>query len=599
MKIAFFSPLPPARSGIADYSAALLPQLEKHATLETFATRPEHFDPSMFDALVYQLGNNPHHGFVYEMAMEYPGVVVLHEANLHHLIADLTIRRGDWKAYWKEVEYNGGIRTEHPDYRLPLLRRILDRSRGVIVHSGVVEHVVRSAGFRKPMARIPHGASVIDGQRSGYRKQLGIDDDAPLFGIFGFLKPYKRIRESIRAFQRAVQIHPRARLLLVGELHPELALDLPPQARHIDYATAEDFTGFISACDAILNLRYPTVGESSGTLMHALGLGKAVVVSDLGSFSEYPDDICLKVPVNEREQDYLTEYMCLIAGSPQVAAALGIRARNWVRKNASWQIAAEKYHHFLTNYSKTWLPESVPYVEQHRTRLERILALTPPGGPTDAVLEMGSYLHLSGALKAERGYGDVRGTFLGKAGKTESHTIVLPDGSRFNCPISHFDAEKDFFPYASAHFSTILCCELLEHLSHDPMHMFEQIHRVLRPGGILLLTTPNLVSSRSLAASLQGYHPMFFPSYIKASSDPRHSREYTPNEVRLLLENCGLEVTHLETGPFLDAPEPQFVWVEQLLEKYGLPKLDRGDCIYALARKAGPVRERYPAWLYS
>ena len=91
MKVAFFSPLPPAKSGIADYSAALLDHLTHFADVTTFTDK--NFDPKQFDIAVYQLGNNPFHTFAYEAAMEHPGVVVMHEANLHHLIADLTIRR--------------------------------------------------------------------------------------------------------------------------------------------------------------------------------------------------------------------------------------------------------------------------------------------------------------------------------------------------------------------------------------------------------------------------------------------------------------------------------------------------------------------------
>src|SRR5436309_11896824 len=100
MRIAYFSPMPPARSGIADYSAALVAELGRIADVSTF---PEPLDPAGFDVAVYQIGNNPFHFVPYEMALEYPGVVVLHEANLHHLIADYTIKRDDWDAYLEEV----------------------------------------------------------------------------------------------------------------------------------------------------------------------------------------------------------------------------------------------------------------------------------------------------------------------------------------------------------------------------------------------------------------------------------------------------------------------------------------------------------------
>src|SRR5690348_16370684 len=108
MRVAFFSPLPPARSGFAYYSAALLDHLARIAEVRTFSERPAAFDGSQYDVCVYQLGNNPYHTFAYETALEHPGVAVLHEANLHHLIADLTIRRGDWDAHLREVERNGG-----------------------------------------------------------------------------------------------------------------------------------------------------------------------------------------------------------------------------------------------------------------------------------------------------------------------------------------------------------------------------------------------------------------------------------------------------------------------------------------------------------
>jgi glycosyltransferase involved in cell wall biosynthesis len=606
MRIAFFSPLPPAKSGIADYSAALLEPLDKLAQVDSFSSSPREFDPAAYDAIVYQLGNNPFHGLVYEMALRHPGVVVLHEANLHHLVADLTIRRGDWDAYWSEVERNGGQRgSKSPDYELPMLQAVLEKAKAVIVHSKAVEDTVRAQGYRGPVARIPHGAWVADSaavakDRAVWRAKLGLNQEAPLFGIFGFLKPYKRIHESLRAFRRLLADVPQARLILVGELHPELHLQLPPEARHIEFAPMEEFSGYMAACDAVLNLRYPTVGESSGTLLRALGMGKAVLVSDVGSFREYPDSICVKVPVqDDREEEYILEYMRLFAARPALAGALGERAREWVQRNCSWETVAQQYARFLNGYNTSVLPAGDSYIETHRTRLEKTLAIIPPGGPNDWILEMGSYMQVTPLLRSRLGYGNITGCYLGPVGQRETRTVELPDGGSFECRMDFFDAEKDFFPYPNAHFQTVLCCELLEHLAHDPMYMLDEIHRILRPGGSLVLTTPNVVSLRALSAALQGYHPMLFPAYIKNSSEARHAREYTPREIRMLLENAGLEVTLLETGPFREEPAPQLAWVEHLLEQYLLDRELRGDCIYAVARKIGPVRKRYPEWLYS
>lgn len=233
MRIAFFSPLPPSRSGIADYSQALLERLARIADVETFTGRPANFDPARYDVAVYQLGNNPHHAFVYEMAIEHPGVAVMHEANLHHLIADLTIRRGDWDAYLRAIEQNAGadaldyatryVRTVEraPDYSIPMIRSILARSRAAIVHSAAVEEELRASGFTGPIGKIPHGAwtpaesNGAGGSRMKYRSRLGLTETTPLIGIFGFLKPYKRIAESLRVFRRLLRVVPDARMILV------------------------------------------------------------------------------------------------------------------------------------------------------------------------------------------------------------------------------------------------------------------------------------------------------------------------------------------------------------------------------------------------
>ncbi len=80
--------------------------------------------------------------------------------------------------------------------------------------------------------------------------------------------------------------------------------------------------------------------------------------------------------------------------------------------------------------------------------------------------------------------------------------------------------------------------------------------------------------------------------------EARHNREYTAREIVLLFHYAGFEMTLLETGPFRNEPKPEHEWVKHLLDRYEQPADLRGDGIYAVGRKAGPVRERYPAWLY-
>src|SRR5205085_3842823 len=243
-----------------------------------------------------------------------------------------------------------------PDYEgVPMTRRVIESAKGLVVHSAFMVDEMRKAGFHGPIARIPHGAWIPEVDRFAYRERLGLDDiETPLIGIFGHLKPYKRIAESLRAFRRLLRVEPRAKIILVGERHPDFAvdslirtLDLGGHVRILGFTPIEDFVGYIAACDIVLNLRYPTVGETSGSLLRSLGLGRAVLVSEVGAFAELPDDICLKVPVGADEEDLIFEYLNLLVSQPEMAKSLGTRAHQYVSRECNWDTAAERYASFL------------------------------------------------------------------------------------------------------------------------------------------------------------------------------------------------------------------------------------------------------------
>ncbi len=695
MRLAVFTPLNPARSGIADYSEALLPHLAARFDLTVFIDDDEpspwaagagirvqshrEFRPEDFDARLYQVGNNPYHSYVYDAAVKYPGIVVLHEFNLHHLLADVTIRRDNWDGYMSEVECSGGaaalkfaerVRALEvgPDYDgVPMNRTLIEQAQGLVVHSGFMVDEVRGTGCATPVKHIPHGAWIPEIDRNAARAEIGVDDTAPLIGIFGFLKPYKRIVQALRAMQRLVRLVPQTRMILVGEEHPELPvrrllsqLGLEDHVRLMGYVSIEKLPELIAAVDICLNLRYPTAGETSGTLLRALGLGRAVIVSDVGSFSELPDEVCLKAPVGEGEVEVLTDYLSLLCSRPEVAREMGARARYYVAETCAWDRVADQYTAWIQAHAEgradavgepveqepaaeppiaesiDEAPQPPPslngstsadvredesplakyilgfchdskgredYVRTHLTRLVRTLELTPKGSDDDRALEMGAYMHITPALKSKVGYGEVRGSYLGPVGRTDQSRVVSADGEVFECSLDLFNAETDPYPYPDDHFATILCCELLEHLEKDPMHLMSEINRVLRPDGHLLLTTPNICSLRSAGALLLGYHPGLFHQYVRpdadGEADPRHSREYAPRDIQAMYEAAGFSVEHLETGPYLARHSAEFDWVKHVMKRYQLPDHLRGDVIYAVGRKTGPVVERYPSALYT
>ncbi|MCC7341002.1 MAG: glycosyltransferase [Bryobacterales bacterium] len=728
MRVALLSPLPPSRSGIADYSAALAEAMKAAASIDVFDSSSALPDLSVYDAVLYQIGNNGDHDFVYRTALSHPGIVVLHEANLHHLIADITIKQGDWEAYLRAVAADGGpaaleyaqaVRRLEvgPDYDgVPMLRALLRGARGLIVHSEFVASRARENGYPGPLAVIPHGAWLPEPTGGPWRERLGVREDQPLLGVFGHLKPYKRVAETLRAFRRLVRQCPEAKLILVGEPHPDLpveqlidSLDLRAHARVIGYAPIEDFVGYLDACDVIVNLRFPTVGESSGTMLRAMGLGKPVLVSNVGAFAEFPEDVCLKIPVGgPAEEDLIFEYLRYLVVDRGAASAVGARAREWVARECAWDRVAERYLQFCARVAGQTDPgavlpageaasidkdhaldgeeatefagqarspeaatvyledlaegppeeaeeEEIPlaeaaasqpldapalpmeespapviaeaeavsslenalaaellswasgsaareYLMQHLSRLVTTLELLPEGGQDRSVLEMGCYLQITPALRWSKHYGEIRGCYYGPLGEAARRSIRATDGRVFECDVDAFDAERDAYPYAEDTFDVVLCTELFEHLGYDPMHCLLEIHRILKPGGHLLLSTPNACSLRAIAAILGQYHPGFFPAFMRPTAageiDPRHHREYAPREIEMALTEAGFTVEQLRTAPYWSAPEPQLEWVRYLLDRYELDSNLRGECIFALARKSGSPANRYPDWLY-
>src|SRR5882672_1773589 len=174
MRVSYFSPLPPDTSGIADYSALLLPALER--LLEVEVVRPGRTRPvADVDVALYHIGNNPDaHGWIVDALRRRPGVVVLHDFVLHHLVAGLTIGRRDGHAYLAAMEREGGVVGRllgHAvlDKRIPplwenrpedfhLAGEVLDLATGLIVHSQYVAGRARAAGYGGPIWHIPHPA---------------------------------------------------------------------------------------------------------------------------------------------------------------------------------------------------------------------------------------------------------------------------------------------------------------------------------------------------------------------------------------------------------------------------------------------------------
>jgi glycosyltransferase involved in cell wall biosynthesis len=377
--VGFYAPLPPAHTGVADYASALLAELKKHGRVEVA--------PSTCDAALYHLGNNALHGDIYRRALEQPGVVVLHDAVLHHFL----LGRLNEAAYVEEFVYNYGewnrglarelwrgrasSATDRRYFDYPLLRRIVERSRAVVVHNPAAARGVAEHGATR-MVEIPHvfklprdgaGARVVEiphlfvaprGPAGGseairWRQRSGVELGSFLFGVFGYLRESKRLMPVLEAFAEVHRTHPRTALLVAGEFVStdleravEPLLSAPGVLRR-PHLEESEFWLAAGAVDACINLRYPAAGETSGIAIRLMGLGKPVMLTESLECSRFPEDACLRIASGVAERDSLRDHMTLVASMPEVAAAIGERAAAHIREHHGVERVAAMYWELL------------------------------------------------------------------------------------------------------------------------------------------------------------------------------------------------------------------------------------------------------------
>ena len=361
MRAAYFSPMPPERTGVADYSALLVPTLGERLDV-TVVRRGRKRAPRGTDVSLYHVGNNPDaHAWIVDALRRRPGVVVLHDFVLHHLVAGMTVGRRDGHGYLDAMEREHGVvgrllahgvlykrippLWESRPEDFPLAWFVLEHATGVIVHSGAVRDLARKAGYAGPVWVVPHPAwpvPALEPERVA---------SGPVVGCFGVVNASKRIPELLRAFARVRERHPQATLLLVGPTSPGFDLDRRLQRLGLaddelvreGWVDEDRLWALMAGVDACVNLRHPTMGETSGNVIRSLSLGKPLVVSDVGWFSELPPEVALKVPVDEREVETLTAALELLLTREDVRTEMGAAAAELARREHDLGRVADLY----------------------------------------------------------------------------------------------------------------------------------------------------------------------------------------------------------------------------------------------------------------
>src|ERR1041384_1080955 len=225
------------------------------------------------------------------------------------------------------------------------------------------------------------------------------------------------------------------------------------------------------------------------------------------------------------------------------------------------------------------------YAETHARRFYETLRFLPELPPNARVLELGAVPYYFTILmqRFTEILPDTLSFFEFEESQATKHTVRNMDtGERYEFDYRAVNIETDIFPFADNTFDLVLCCEILEHLLINPSHMLYEAHRVLKPGGRILITTPNVLRWGNLWAMIRGAN--IYDRYHGNGIYGRHNREYTPAEVAELLQTNGFQVERLETLNVYSGSRGVFA--------------NRRNNIFALARAAGEARVRISESLY-
>lgn len=368
-KLAFVSPLPPCKTGIADYAETLLDCLAPHYHIELINVQTEPVEPRLparfrmrsaewfrtrwrdYDRVLYQFGNSPFHIEIYELAARIPGVAVMHDFFMSDLLRWLQDAAGKQDAFESAVQESHGLLgisrrwaggTDDAVRTLPANLPTLQLADKLIVHSRhAIDMAVRWYGervraqftqvpFPRPLRQLP--------AREQARERLRLPADAFVLCSFGMVAPTKMNAELLDAWLASdCSRMGRGLLVFVGENHgggygAALTTAIQrsgrrDQIRITGFVDTASYDDYLAAADAAVQLRSSSRGETSAAVFDVLSAGRALIVNRHGSMAELDERAVLSLP----DQCSVSDITCAIdrlCSEPETAAALGVSARD-------------------------------------------------------------------------------------------------------------------------------------------------------------------------------------------------------------------------------------------------------------------------------
>jgi FkbM family methyltransferase len=517
-KMAYISPLPPEKTGVADYSARLIPELAcfyeiilitKQDTIDDMwlkANFPIHNlkwfseNVDIFDILLYQFGNSSYHHYMIDLLNLYPGIVLLHDFYISGLLdwmedylpkkkflfsKNLYISHGYPALIYQEKE--GRINTHH---KYPCNLSILKKASGIIVHSEFTVELARKwygENIVKKIKSINHlvhtnvNNSIED--KNLAKEKLGFQKKDFLICTFGNLHPNKLNHRIIFSSIDHLLNHDNIFLIFIGEkpyssyfelLSEQIKKNnLIKKIKILGFSERKIFQNYLVAADVAIQLRENSRGETSGCLLTCLSYGIPTITNAHGSISELPNDIIIKLNSNFTDFE-LTEAIDTLHKNKELRSELSHKASTYIKKNCHPAKIGEEFYRIIENFYDTYhldennliknlINYNIPHI--HQNELIGLAKIVAANRRTNTYPQL--LLDISNLIDNKEG------------SKLELYKkllqrLVNTTSNKFRPEPVYFDKNRNDYFYAYAYTSNLLNISIIPNFQSLPIDIREK-----------------------------------------------------------------------------------------------------------------------------
>ncbi len=336
-------------------------QKEFNAKIQAFGENAKNWDNKKevlslienCDIIIYQLGDSSYHVGAVDLMLNYPGIVILHDYFLTGLfiaymrktdrtIADMRSVVACWYEENSAKKFKQSLLDDNENFwsvaseEFPMTEWAVSNALGVITHSHVkINTILKVANGPVAVLPLPYNKTEVSDKNTTIAENL---TPQKVIITFGMINPNKRVESVINAIGSAKALKKNWLYRIIGYIQPEykkklmvLAKELQVQIEFTGHVSDSQLAKEITEADLVACLRFPTLESSSASTIEAMLHGKPVLVTNIGFYSQLPDETVIKISINSE----IKEIQRILSKFEKNAAdfnTIGWNAKNWASK---------------------------------------------------------------------------------------------------------------------------------------------------------------------------------------------------------------------------------------------------------------------------